>query len=132
MHIEELKRHKLFGLCTPKEQEFLVAYCRTGGDIEAAVRKAFARVGDRKIWYKARELQSRPIVRQLIMVLDGQYKPSLDEVIQLAWQNAQVFRTEANRQAATELVTDLCRYRDGVDGEPDQRKLAAALQKFEE
>lgn len=130
MTVEELKRHRLYPLLTPKERTFLERYIEYGGDIARSIKDSYGAVGSNNVWRIARTLQGRKIVKEIIRVADGQGEPSWDDLMEIAADLAHTAKSEIVRLKALNTVARLKRRK--TQATEQKHKLAKFLDEVTE
>lgn len=85
--LAELKATPQYKLLTTPQRDWLDAYVESGGDGEAATKRAFSTNTDGSLKVQTRRMLDHPIVSQLIAVWTGaQLEPTLEEYRRMMWE----------------------------------------------
>ena len=131
MTIEQLKRNSLFKLCSAKEQVFLIRYAETERDTLQAIKDAYGYTQNLQAARMSLRLQNKPILRRLLMILDGEHLPTREEVISEAWNLAVSSESENIKRDCIDLTADLSGFKSNPEKLAEEKHRKSILNSIE-
>ena len=109
LSIIELQKNPLFRGLKLKDQQFLENYIALDQDIEKAVELVYGVQGT-KVAVKIRKLQLDPQIGRLLAIIDGEYKPTAEEIIHEVWKDLVQSDNPTVRHNNAELLAKMLGY----------------------
>lgn len=107
MTIEEFKASRFYRLLTPAEQQWIVEYFSTDGDVEAATTKAFNTATLQSTRTLGRRVLQRPAVASAINYFYGEVDDPKEELKVVLREILRGGRSDASKVSAARLLAEL-------------------------
>lgn len=118
MTVQELEKHRLYKLCTIREQTFLLSYLTTRGDMAKAILIGWPNC--KSVPAMAKKLQNNETVAVVLAMIDGEEMPTKESLTRLLWHTINTTKNPSIIIKGAEQIAELEGYNDDPE---DSRSL---------